>query len=320
MKNKKILYLILLLILVIVIIFIIKSSKKGNSNDVISQIKPVYSDIQTIITTTASVQPQNRLEVKPQVNGRLEQVLVKEGDYVRAGQVVAWMSSTERAALIDSARAQGQASVKYWEDIYKPIPLVSPIYGQVIVQTVQPGQTITTSDDVVVISDRLIVEAQVDETDIGHVKLGMLVNLALDAYPDINVTAKVVRIYYESVVVNNVTIYKVDILPDKIPSVFRSGMSSTVNIITMNKKHIITLPVSAVIQRKGKGFVLLSKNSQEQRQKIETGISDDKNIEIVSGLSTNDIVLEKVQKLSGRQKQQQGTNPFMPSPPGGGKK
>jgi macrolide-specific efflux system membrane fusion protein len=53
--------------------------------------------------------PQNRLEIKPPIAGRAEEVLVNEGELVKAGQIIAWMSSTDRAALLDAARAQGPA-------------------------------------------------------------------------------------------------------------------------------------------------------------------------------------------------------------------
>jgi len=89
--------------------------------------------------------------------------------------------------------------------------------GEVIVSKDYSGQTITTADVVIVLSDHLIVQAQVDETDIGKIKLGQEVKLTLDAYPQIKITGKVNHIYYESLIVNNVTIYQVDILPDSVP-------------------------------------------------------------------------------------------------------
>ena len=104
---------------------------------------------------------------------------------VKTGQTLALMSSTERAALLDAAQTQGPEAIKYWEDVYKPTPLLSPIDGEVIVSKDYPGQTITASDVIVVLSDHLIVQAQVDETDIGKIKLGQEVTLSLDAYPQI---------------------------------------------------------------------------------------------------------------------------------------
>ncbi len=64
-------------------------------------------DIDVTVLATGVVQPSNRLEIKPPIAGRVEQVLVNEGQHVRRGQVLAWMSSSERAALIDAARAKG---------------------------------------------------------------------------------------------------------------------------------------------------------------------------------------------------------------------
>jgi len=195
-----------------------KSTSAADKEEIIH---PFKGSIQTLITTTATVYPKNRLEIKPPVNGRVERVLVQEGDMVKAGQILAWMSSTDRAALLDSARGQGEKEFKYWQDVYKPIPLLAPIEAQVIVATTQPGQTVTTTDDVVVLSDHLIVRAQVDETDIGRVKINQDAFVSLDAYPDTKIKSKVEHIYYESTTVNNVTIYNVDLRPQDVPSFFK---------------------------------------------------------------------------------------------------
>ena len=64
------------------------------------------------VLATGSVQPENRLQIKSPIGGRAESVLVKEGQKVRKGQVLAWVSSTERAAMIDSARSVGADEVK----------------------------------------------------------------------------------------------------------------------------------------------------------------------------------------------------------------
>jgi len=58
------------------------------------------------------------------------------------------MSSTERAALIDAAQSRDEETLKYWQEVYKQTPILSPIAGEVIVRSVEPGQTVTTSDSV----------------------------------------------------------------------------------------------------------------------------------------------------------------------------
>jgi macrolide-specific efflux system membrane fusion protein len=313
-KNWKV-YLILLIILAIPMTLITKARQhKGGTIETAREISVEYGSIQTSISTTGIVQPQNRLEVKPSIGGRIEGILVKEGQKVVAGQTLAWMSSTERAALLDTARAQGEEALKYWQEAYKATPLIAPIDGEVIVRAVEPGQTVTSSDAVIVLSDRLIVKAQVDETDIGKVKLAQDAIISLDAYPQIKVKAVVDHISYESEVVNNVTIYEVDILPESVPEVFRSGMSANVEIIEKSKQDILIVPIEAVKQDRGGSFVLLSqgRNNKSTKRRVELGIADDKNIEVVSGLAAGDKILITTQEYLPSQKTTSGSNPLMP--------
>ncbi|MBN1254693.1 MAG: efflux RND transporter periplasmic adaptor subunit [Deltaproteobacteria bacterium] len=298
-------------------ILVIVVKHKQNTGENFTLLNPEYGEIKTFISTTGTVQPQNRLAIKPPVSGRIEEIFVHEGDTVTVGQTLALMSSTERAALLDAARAQDNETLTYWKEVYKPTPLISPINGTVIVRGIEPGQTVTTTDAVIVLSDRLIVKAQVDETDIGKVRLQQTANISLDAYPQVKVRAIVDHIAYESKIVNNVTIYEVDILPVKVPPIFRSGMSANIDIIEQNKEHILLMPLEAVKQDNGGPFVLLAQgnNKEAVRRVVELGISDDKNVEIISGLTTQDTIIIDNYTYQPIKDSQQGSNPFMPNRP-----
>lgn len=311
-KNRKMFVWAVIFLVALVAIARVKPKPSG---EIIREVKPFIGSIQTFITSTATVQPQNRLEIKPPINGRIENILVKEGDTVKAGETIAWMSSTERAALLDAARARGPEAMKYWQEAFKPTPLIAPIDGQVIVSTDQPGQTVTSSDAVMVLSDKLIVQAQVDETDIGKVALGQDAVIGLDAYPEVRVKGKIDHIYYESKIVNNVTIYQVDIIPETVPPVFRSGMTATVSIIENSKDNALLLPSEALKRGKGGSVVMLKQGfgMKPAERKVETGLSDEKNTEIVSGLSEKDTVIVKTAKFSLPSGPKAGSNPFMPT-------
>lgn len=289
--------------------------KSGGRERTLKKIRPSRGDIALSVTTTGIVEPQNRLEIKPAINGRVEKIMVGEGDKVKTGQILAWMSSTERAAILDIARAQGEEVVKYWEEAYKASPLIAPIDGEVIVRAVEPGQTVTTATPVLVLSDRLIVTAQVDETDIGAVAVGQPAVISLDAYPEIKIKASVDHIAYESNIVNNVTIYEVDVLPDSVPPVFRAGMSANVRITGTKRENVLLLPVEAVITEEGGSFVLVQteKGAPPRKQPVELGLSDGERVEIASGLSDGDTVVIASSRYSRAERSRQGTNPLLPS-------
>jgi len=313
MTNNKF-RIILIVLLVAVLALFVYWRKNGSQVDVKTEIiNPVIADVTVTVTTTGVVEPQNRLEVKPSISGRIEEILVKEGDNVEEGEILAWMSSIERAALVDAARSQGEEALRYWEEAYKKTPIISPIDGEVIVRSVEPGQTVTTADPVLVLSDRLVVSAQFDETDIGKVKVGQRAFIALDAYPDIKIEGVVDHIAYESEIINNVTIYDVDILPKEVPEIMRSGMSVTVDVIEKEASNVLTIPSQTIYYDGERQFVRI-KNGQGSifERDIRVGLDNDKTAEVISGLGAEDkVVAEETAYLP--KKKTTGTNPFMPS-------
>nr|MBU1328019.1 efflux RND transporter periplasmic adaptor subunit [Candidatus Omnitrophota bacterium] len=314
MKTKKIgIFFVALILLAGSIVYITGIKQRKSPDEVVKEISPAVGSIKTFISSTGTILPKNRLEIKPPVNGRIEKILVKEGDEVKTGDTLAWMSSTERAALIDAARAKGEDALKYWEETYKPIPLLAPIDGEVIVETTQPGQTVTASDPVIVLSDRLIVRAQVDETDIGKIALDKKAIISIDAYPDTKINSTVEHIYYESKTVNNVTIYEVDLIPEEIPKFFRSGMNASIDFIDKSKENALLIPVEAVYKEKGSSYVLVKQVNEIGlvRAAVQLGISDDKNVEVLSGITKEDRIIIK-SKAYSLPKNTRGKNPFMP--------
>ncbi len=288
-----------------------------NNNSAKQSFQEVHASRGTIsstVSTTGAVEPQTRVKIQSSVGGRIEEILVEEGQLVKKGEVLAMLSSTERAALLDAAKLQGKSEQGYWQKVYKETAVVAPMAGQVIVRSVDPGKTVTTSDSLFVLSDRLLVKAYVDETDIGRVKVGQKALIGLDAYPEIKVNGVVDHIYYESHLQNNVNIYNVDVVPDRIPEVFRSGMSANIEIIVEEKSNALLLPVAAVQSRNGKTVVLQrrrSKPDEVRYQSVQTGLQDEAHIEILAGLTDSAVVLlpDTSFVLPGKKG---GSNPFMP--------
>jgi len=282
------------------------------------KVKAFRGNILSVVSTTGTVMPRNRLEIKPPVAGRIDSVLVVEGQKVKKGQVLAWMSSQERAALIDAARAKGEEEVKRWEAIYKPTPIIAPIDGFIIQRKVEPGQSFSTVDTVLVMADQLIVKAQVDETDIGRIKLGQKVEIILDAYPQEKILGEVEHIAYESKVVSNVTIYEVDVTAKNIPAFFRAGMSATVNFLHFEKKDVLLVPIRAVKKRGRATFVfkINPKSNKVEPIQVEAGLENSENIEIISGVEEGEELVvptkEMVDQLLSRPRGPMILSPFGP--------
>ena len=269
-------------------------------------------DLDVSILSTGTVQPENRLEIKAPIAGRIERVLTDEGRKVKKGQVLAWMSSTERAAMLDAAAAKGPAETKRWEEMYQPTPILAPLNGMIILRGIEAGQTITNTDAVLVMSDRLTVKAQVDETDLAKIKLKQTAMIVLDAYANEKILATVDQIAYEAKTVNNVTTYLVDVLPRVAPEFMRSGMTANVSFQTESRKDVFILSTEAIRSGDTKPTVLVKgPDGLPVEREITLGLTDGKRTEITDGLTEADVVMVALPKAKGAA----GVNPFMPKGP-----
>jgi len=310
---KKIILIACALLIIAVVVAAFRFNMRREKETDYSSIKVERKDVKLIVATTGTVTPQNRVEIKPPISGRIEELNVDEGVAVKKGQVLGFLSSTDRAALLDAARSKGKAELERWEKLYRPMPIIAPVNGDIIARSVEPGQTVTANDIMFVIADRLIVQAQIDETDIGRVKQGQPAELTLDAYPANTITGTVDQIAYEAQAVNNVTMYMVDILLDHTPPFMRSGMTANILLVTKFAKNVLTLPVAAVLT-KGKDTVVWRNDPGGGKNiihtKVRVGINDGKKIEIVSGLNEGDQVLAPTTRMPEAKKT--SINPFSP--------
>ncbi|MFA4858086.1 MAG: efflux RND transporter periplasmic adaptor subunit [Candidatus Margulisiibacteriota bacterium] len=264
----------------------------GNKTEV-ERVKVTRGNLLASLSSTGTVVPRNRLEIKPQVSGRVEEMLMEEGQKVKKGQILAYLSSTERATLLDAARAKGKDELEHWQEVYRPAPVIAPLDGFIIQRTVEPGQSVQATDVLLVMADYLIVRAEVDESDIGQIRLGQKAEIVLDPYPVQKFSGKVSHIDYESTVVNNVTVYEVDIRMEGNASVFRSGMSATVNFLLEQKENVLLLPAQAVKSSRGASYVFIWKNGEKYPKtvQVEIGLETSEKVEIVSGVNAGDEVI-----------------------------
>lgn len=174
------------------------------------------------------------------------------------------------------------------------------------------------------------VEVDVNENDIVKIKVGDEANVEVDAYLKKQFKGIVTSISNSAsstLTSDQVTNFKVkvrilkesykDLLEGKPEaySPFRPGMTATVDIITNTKKNVLAVPISSVIvksdtaavkeikiedpndkkvaPKNDKKFecVFVKEGDKAKIRIIKTGIQDDTNIEVMSGLKAGDVVI-----------------------------
>jgi macrolide-specific efflux system membrane fusion protein len=256
--------------------------------------RPVYNymrvdkgPMRVTLRESAVIQPEHRLNVTPPIPGRIDSVNVANGVPVKQGQVLAWISSTDRAVLMDAARAAGGKEIAFWQDIYKPAPLVAPLDGHIISTGVVPGEVVVAAQTIFTMSDHLIVQANVDETDLNNVHLGQTATITFDSFPEAHLTGKVHDIAYDSTTVNNVTTYVVNIFLDNTPDYVRSGVSCNVFLLVSDRPNVLRIPTDAITPE-GKVLVVTAQGQPPVLQDISVGSTDGTWTEVLSGLQEGD--------------------------------
>jgi len=263
----------------------------------------------------ALIQPEHRLNVTPPIAGRIDSIAVHNGDTVKQGQVLGWISSTNRAALMDAARAAGGKEIAFWNDVFKPAPLVAPLDGRIISTAVVPGQVVQAAGTVFTMSDHLIVQSNVDETDLKDVWLGQDVEITFDSFPDLTLKGTVHEIAYDATIVNNVTTYLVNIYLNETPAIIRSGVSANVYLIVSDRDGILQVPTDALTPD-NEVLVVPGKGETPVLRRIEVGETSGRFTEVLSGLDEGDWIARRVFAVEKAKKK--GFS-FLNSPSGGSK-
>lgn len=197
----------------------------------------------------------------------------------------------------------------------------SPVNGTVVNRNVDVGQTVAASlqaPTLFTIAQDLTnmqVDTNVDEADIGRLKMGQTATFTVDSYPGEPFSAKVSQIRNAPTTVQNVVTYDV-VLGVRNPELkLKPGMTANVSIIIEEKPDLIRIPNAALrfkmpvppsksntideLKKKWKGWSILWILDPEKKPKptfIKPGISDGKYTEMGKGrLKEGDLVITELQ-------------------------
>jgi len=223
------------------------------------------------VEANGSVEMKNNVAVFAPTTGRMEKVLIKEGDHVRKGQRLAVMSSSTRSTLLDMAAAKGKEEKKYWKEQILPTTIFSPVSGQVLTISTEAGERIRSS--VMMISTGMLIRANVDETDLPSVFKEQPAKIVFDISDSEHIMGKVIDIARRSKTVNNVNVYVIETTWEeeelqKLSFDMRIGMSVTLLLEVSRKENADALPVTAVNGRSNTSIQAFDKNLNPIELKI----------------------------------------------------
>jgi len=175
--------------------------------------------------------------------------------------------------------------------------LYSPIDGVVSVINAKEGETASTQNATAIMTvtrpDSLAFEAYAEDTEVMKLSKDQRTQVKIDAIPSITFPAAVEFISNLATIdQNGLSTYKIRaLLTDSKSFQLLDGMSGQIEFITKEKPNVLTIPNNAVVRRDKSSFVSVIRNGKTTEASVETGFTDGKNVEIISGLSEGDRVV-----------------------------
>ncbi len=305
-------------------------------------------DIREEIRLSGDVSPAFQVEIKPEVGGKLRDVLTGTGREVKKGELLFVIDDSdlqiERASaqveidgavvtveklagnldrarqlfaakliskeiyenldadhrLAENAQERAQRRLETVDDRITKTRVPAPadgtilsvpvIAGQIVVPavSVNAGTTLATLADL----SSLIVDAHVNQLDIGKVKLGDMVEVLGGADDSIRATAKINFIAPLATAKNNVKGFTVQAVLSGDTSAFRPGMTVAIRLPLATASNAVSVPLAAVFEsRDGKVVYVPGPDGLPEARPVEVGATDLFHAEIRSGLEEGETVL-----------------------------
>lgn len=194
---------------------------------------------------------------------------------------------------------QARAALRIAEANLGYATITAPMGGVVASVSTQQGETVTSGSAAaqaptfvtIIDLNRLQVDAYVDETDIGKVRVGQEATFGVDAFPDKEFGGKVTAIYPKALIQQNVVTYDVVIAFDNREGLLRPDMTANTTITVAKRDKVLAIPNQAVRREDGERMVLVPEGDRVARRPVKTGWKDKSYTEILSGLKEGDRVI-----------------------------
>ena len=288
-----------------------------------------------------SAENNNISQVFPAVGGNVIEIKAELGDYVKQGQLLASVRSTEIAGFqsqssdadanvsiaernlqsvkdmfdgklasekelvmaqkeLEKARSE-QKRMNEVNQIYKlktgsVYNMYAPISGYIISKDISPNEMLSSNRDQAVFTvaklDNVWILANVNESDLGRIKVGQEVDIHTIAYPDKKIKGKIDKIF--NVIDPDTRAAKALICVPNTDVALKPEMNATVKVHFPDDKKYVTIPSAAVVFDSNKHFVMVfnAKDNIETREVTIYRALDDKTY-ISTGLKPREKVIVK---------------------------
>ena len=301
-------------------------------------------NVTVTVEAVGTARANEAVTITSKVTGLVSKITFREGGLVKTGDVLVELDSQEMEAALEEKKAELDNAIRLYErarELYdrRSVPraqmddrfgdlqtvearvraeearikeyyIRAPFSGRLGLRRVSvgalidPGTEITTLDD----TRKIKADFRVPETAIPHIAEGQGVAARSAAYADRAFNGKVTTIDTRvDPVTRSVQVRTIFDNPDEL---IRPGMFLTAEFVAVIREDSVLIPEQAVVVSGDKQYVFVVENDKASRRDVVTGEHVDGEIEILSGLAAEELVV-----VGGVQKIREGAAIKLAKPP-----
>ena len=230
--------------------------------------------LQKTVLLNGDVVSKTQTSIYPDTSGKVSRLLKKVGDSVRRGEVVAY---------VDPSRP-GSA--------YAASPVTATVSGTIIQLPCNVGDTIGTSSALAVIGslDDLEIKVKVSEKYSAYLKNDLSAYVSLVSAPGESYTAHITSV--SPVVDSSNRTQEVSLVLDRQDGRIRPGMFAQVRLVVLEARDALVVPLAAIRSYNDESAVfVVAADNTALRKIVQTGLSNDNDIQITAGLAAGERVI-----------------------------
>ncbi len=197
-------------------------------------------------------------------------------------------SLRQAQASVDNA----QIAVEQAQRNLDKMKITAPMNGAVSQVNFSMGDSAGSGTAVAMVDlSNLQVKVTIAEVDMAKLSVGETAQMTLDALPGKTYTAKVIAISPIGTITQGVVNYPVIVSITNADGSIKPGMTANLSVAVDHRDNVLLLPTRAVKSQGNQKIVTVAYKGQNIQVPVQTGLSNDTSIEIVSGLQEGDQVL-----------------------------
>lgn len=187
--------------------------------------------------------------------------------------------------------ASATANVKLLQVRLNEATIRSPLNGVVVMRDRNLGDLLVPGVSLMQLVDpaTIIVSARFDESAMGAIEAGQAVIIRFASAPAVDIKGSILRLIRQ--VDQETREFTVDITPERLPDHWALGQRANVIVVAQSPTPTISIPQTMMARRGGRVGVWKLQDGRSEWTPVNLGYPSGTSMQVVSGLSPDDIVL-----------------------------